>query len=182
MTAVNRAVRLMVVMGVSGCGKSTVGSLLAQTLDAKFLDADDCHPQANIEKMKRGDPLDDADRLPWLTSFAQQLAGHDGRAVGACSALKRCYRERITAMAGEQVLFIHLDGSRALIGGRMSRRTGHFMPHSLLDSQFSTLEPPQPDEPAIVIAADADSQTITGLICERLGASNDILLSQGSAL
>lgn len=138
-------------MGVSGCGKSSVAEGVARALGGRFFDGDDFHPSANIEKMSRGAPLDDDDRWPWLMLVGEELARGDGVVVGACSALKRRYREHIAAATGEPVLFLHLAGSRDLIGERMAVREGHFMPPALLDSQFAALEPPGEDEHAITI-------------------------------
>ena len=146
--------RLVVVMGVAGCGKSTVGAALAGRLAKPFLDADDYHPPANVEKMSHGIPLTDADRWPWLDRLAEALRAHAetaGMAIAACSALRRAYRERLVATAGESILFVFLQGSRDIIAKRMAARTDHFMPTALLDSQFATLEPPATDENALVI-------------------------------
>lgn len=137
--------RLVCVMGVAGCGKSTVGAGLAVALGARFMEADVYHPPSNIEKMTAGIPLTDEDRWPWLDALGA-AAPREGVCVIACSALRRVYRERLKEAAGEPVLFIHLAGEQASIAARMSGRRGHFMPATLLDSQFATLEPPQPDE------------------------------------
>lgn len=143
--------RLFVVMGVAGCGKSTIGEAVARKMEAVFLDGDAYHPAANIEKMSNGVPLTDSDRWPWLKHFAGVMRGKSGTVFGGCSALKRSYRDYITQCAGEPVTFIYLDGSRELIEHRMTARSGHFMPTSLLDSQFATLEVPAPDENAVAI-------------------------------
>lgn len=159
--------RLIVVMGVAGCGKSTIGEALAAALQGVFLDGDAYHPQANIDKMSRGEPLTDEDRWPWLERFARALAERPGRMVGGCSALKRAYRTRITEAAGESVMFVHLIGSRDLIAARMKTRTGHFMPLSLLDSQFAALEPPGPDENAVAVDIDAPiEEIVTGVVAQ----------------
>jgi gluconokinase len=131
-------------MGVSGCGKTAVGSLLAQQLGARFIDADDLHPQANVEKMRAGMPLDDADRAPWLALLNGRL--RDARAAGepvvlACSALKQRYRDQL-AEGVPGLRFVHLAGSRDLIAARLAARRHRYMPARLLDSQFATLEPP----------------------------------------
>lgn len=134
-------------MGVSSSGKSTVGAALGRALHAPFLDGDDFHPPANVEKMRVGTPLTDGDRWPWLETFAVALheaAAKKGVAVGACSALRKAYRDFITEKAGEPVLFVYLDGSREVIGERMAKRKHAYMPESLLDSQFATLEVPDP--------------------------------------
>ena len=135
----------VVVMGVSGCGKSSVGEALGALLGIPYFDGDDLHPAENVARMAAGEPLTDADRWPWLDRVAAVLAERAPVIVG-CSALKRAYRDRIRAGAGGPVRFVHLAGSRALIEDRMAARTGHFMPAALLDSQFAALEPPGPDE------------------------------------
>lgn len=132
-------------MGVSGCGKSTVGRLLAQELGGTFIDGDDLHPETNIAKMSAGQPLTDQDREPWLRLIAQQLQTGPAATVVACSALRRSYRDIIRAQAPETV-FIHLDGTRDVLASRLTVRPGHFMPTSLLDSQLATLEHLDPDE------------------------------------
>lgn len=146
-------------MGVSGCGKSLVGAALAARLSAAWRDGDDLHPAANIAKMGRGEPLTDADRAPWLARVGETLRDADGPALIGCSALKRGYRDAIRAAAGGGVAFVHLTGSRDLVAARMGARTGHFMPLSLLDSQFAALEPLAPDEigVSVDIAAEPDA-------------------------
>lgn len=149
--------RLIVVMGVAGCGKTTVGAAVGEALDVPFLDADDYHPPANIEKMSRGIPLTDEDRWPWLDSLGHALrdaADKAGTAVSACSALRRAYRERLIATAGEPILFVLLDGSHETIARRIGARKDHYMPPALLDSQFEILERPGPDENAMVLDVD----------------------------
>ena len=146
--------RRIVLMGVAGCGKSAVGAALAERLDATYLDGDDLHPEGNIAKMSRGEPLTDDDRWPWLTLVGQKLAEPDGILILGCSALKRRYREHIRKEAGAPVTFVHLAGSRELIAARMSARSGHFMPTTLIDSQFAALEPPAADENAITVDID----------------------------
>ena len=155
----------IVVMGVSGCGKSSVGIALAETLGARFIDGDDLHPAANKAKMSAGIPLGDEDRRPWLDLVSKALAesapaGSAGTVV-ACSALKRSYRERILAGA-PNTFFIHLDGSREILQQRLGNRTGHFMPATLLDSQLATLEPLAQDEPGAVIDIDQPISQIIG--------------------
>ena len=144
--------RIIVVMGVSSSGKTVTGKAIARRLHAPFLDGDDFHPPANKEKMRAGIPLTDDDRWPWLKTLAQALregAGRKGVAVGACSALRRAYRDYLTQEAGEPILFVYLEGSRKLIEERASARHHEFMPSSLVGSQFDTLEVPGPDENAI---------------------------------
>ena len=161
--------RLMVVMGVAGCGKSTIAQCLALKLGAVYLDGDDYHPESSISKMSRGIALTDEDRWPWLNNFSKAISEEDGYVVGACSSLRNVYREFITAAAKEPVLFIYLDGTKELISQRLSVRENHFMPDSLLDSQFKTLEPPDRDELAITVDISGSTQQIIQLITEKLG-------------
>jgi carbohydrate kinase (thermoresistant glucokinase family) len=155
---------LVVVMGVSGSGKTTVGRLLAQRLGAEFLEGDDLHPPRNVERMAAGIPLTDADRRDWLLEIAQQLAdaraGNHGLVV-SCSALKRSYRDVLRA-ASPALAFVHLNADRALLETRMDARTDHFMPASLLDSQLQTLEPPTPAERAASFDAALPAAQIAG--------------------
>jgi gluconokinase len=144
---------IVVVMGVSGSGKSTVAALLAAALGCQFQEGDDLHPPENVEKMRRGTPLTDADRMPWLRKIAAEIDGWRARGecgVLTCSALKRSYRDIIIGDRRDVVL-VYLKGSRELIHQRMVARHGHFMPVALLDSQFATLEEPTPDEHPIVV-------------------------------
>jgi gluconokinase len=152
----------IVVMGVSGSGKSTVGSALAQRLRVPFLDADTVHPPANIAKMAAGEPLNDDDRNPWLEKVGQWLADHRDGGVVACSALKRKYRDRLGAHC-PRVELLYLQGSPELIGRRLAARSGHFMPAALLQSQFDALEPLGADERGVVINLTDDSQDVGGL-------------------
>ena len=161
-------------MGVSSCGKSSVASALAEQHEAIFLDADDYHPASNIEKMSRGDALNDEDRWPWLQHFANTMANQKGLAIGACSALKRIYRERLTEAAGEPILFIHLHGSRDLLEQRIAARENHFMPPSLLESQLATLESPDPDEHAITIDITGSKAQVIQLILQELNSNADL--------
>ena len=147
---------LLVVMGVTGAGKSTVGGLIAERLGLGFRDADEFHPPANIAKMSAGQPLEDADRWPWLDAIGAHLAAHRGKGcVVTCSALKRAYRDRLRA-AAPGLRFIHLHGDLALVAARQAARQGHFMPASLVASQFATLEAPR-DEPDVVALDVADA-------------------------
>jgi gluconokinase len=151
---------LLVIMGVSGAGKSTVGTLIADRLGLSFRDADTFHPPANIAKMSSGQPLTDDDRWPWLDAIGAHLAAH--RAAGAvvtCSALKRAYRDRLRAAAPD-LRFIHLHGPQALIAARQAARQGHFMPASLVASQFATLEPPDAAEDVIALDVAAAPETL----------------------
>ena len=140
----------LVVMGVSGCGKSTVGLHVAQACGARFVDGDDLHPVTNIDKMSQGVPLDDADRMPWLARIGDVLAAETGPMVIACSALKTAYRDLIRAKAGP-VNFVHLQGALDVLERRMQARAGHFMPPELLNSQLAELELLGVDEDGIVI-------------------------------
>ena len=146
---------LVVVMGVTGSGKSTVGKLLARTLKAEFLEGDDLHPPRNIERMASGIALTDHDRRDWLLQIAQQLAdAHAGRhgLVVSCSALRRHYRDMLRT-AASQLAFVHLHAEPPLLEARMRARPGHFMPGSLLGSQLQTLEAPGSDERAVSLDA-----------------------------
>jgi len=150
----------IVVMGVSGSGKSTVGAALGQRLRVPFADADDFHPQANIAKMSSGQALDDDDRHPWLDAIGVWLGGHCGDGgVMSCSALKRRYRDQLRRHCPD-VIFLHLAGSPEVIGRRQASRPGHFMPASLLASQFATLEPLGADERGVTIDVDQDIDSI----------------------
>lgn len=142
----------LVIMGVSGCGKSSVGAALGARLNIPYRDGDDLHPAANVAKMRAGTPLTDADRWPWLDAVAAALRD-DAPLIIGCSALRRAYRDRIRGGAGGAVGFVHLAGSRDLIAARMAQRQGHYMPLALLDSQFATLEPPGKDE-ALTLSID----------------------------
>lgn len=145
MTGESLARPQVVVMGVSASGKTSMGRELARRLGAEFVDADDLHPQANIDKMAAGVPLDDTDRWPWLDVAAGRLASAPGGIVLACSALKRAYRDRIRAVAPE-VVFVHLTGEPELLEARSRGRDDHFMPASLLASQWAALEDLDPTE------------------------------------
>ncbi len=163
---------VVVVMGVAGVGKSTVAQALAQRLGALCAEGDDFHPEANIAKMSAGIPLDDSDRWPWLQRIAEWMSERGREGVGAvvtCSALKRSYRDVLRA-GYPDVFFVHLSGDRALIGDRMSHRAGHFMPTSLLDSQFETLEPLQPDEKGVVLDVGVGPEELVAEALRQLGA------------
>lgn len=163
--------RLIIVMGVSGSGKSTIGEALAERLGIEFIDGDHLHPQANVEKMRGGTPLTDEDRWPWLTTIGQTMrtaAQKDGVAVSACSALKHIYRDHLRKAAGEDVQFILLDGAKDLIATRQANRPGHFMPAGLLDSQFATLEMPTPHEHVIIVSVAEPVERIVANICDQL--------------
>ncbi|KAB1150543.1 gluconokinase [Streptomyces luteolifulvus] len=156
-----RTPHVVVVMGVTGTGKSTIGPLLAARLGVPYAEGDDFHPRANIAKMSAGTPLDDADRWPWLDAigaWARKRTGLGG--VVSCSALKRSYRDRLAATA-PGITFLHLTGERSLIEDRMAHRRGHFMPRSLLDSQFATLQPLGADEPGVAVVVSGSPEEIT---------------------
>src|SRR5437899_3986557 len=161
---------IVVVMGVSGSGKTTVAAMLAGRLHAHFLEGDDLHPPANVAKMRGGTPLTDEDRWPWLQAIARRIdewrgAGEGG--VVTCSALKRAYRRIIIGDRSELAL-VYLKGSRELIQQRLARRHEHFMPAALLDSQFKTLEEPGPDEHPIVVDVSAMPAEIVATIVREL--------------
>jgi len=151
---------VLVVMGVSGSGKSTVAKPLAERLGWPFQEGDDLHPAANVAKMKAGIALDDADRAPWLDAIATWIGDRltaDSGGVVTCSALRRAYRDRLRE-AGDGVICVYLEGSKAVIAERVANRHGHFMPPALLDSQFATLEPPTPNEHPIVVDIDQPAE------------------------
>lgn len=153
-------------MGVSGVGKTTVGAVLAERLGWTFHDADDYHPESNIQKIKRGMPLTDADRLPWLAALRELIrAAGDTGMVLACSALKQSYRDYLRE-GREDVAFVFLKGNRTLIEKRLERRKGHFAGPEILDSQFKDLEEP---EDALVVDASRDPQSIADEIISALG-------------
>lgn len=153
---------IVVVMGVCGCGKTTVGRQLARAMGAAFVEGDDLHPASNRAKMSSGQPLTDADRRPWLDAIAAEVRKlvQDGAAVVvSCSALKRTYRDRLRK-AGDGIHFIHLAGEQELLADRMAARSGHFMPPDLLASQLATLEHPAPDEHALVLDITLDAENL----------------------
>lgn len=151
MAEIETARPLVVVMGVAGCGKSTIGAGIAERLGVAFMDGDDLHPLENVTKMSAGIPLTDADRWPWLRDVGRALNDHHpGGLVVACSALRRVYRTTILREAPDAI-FVHLQGSASLIGARLARRDAHFMPLALLQSQFETLEPLADDEPGFTV-------------------------------
>ena len=157
----------IVVMGVTASGKTTVGRAMAERLGFDFCDADELHPEANVAKMARGEPLDDEDRAPWLDRVGERLAGTEGIVV-ACSALRRAYRERVLTHAPNAV-FVVLHGDRRLLTERMGGRKDHFMPTSLLDSQLETLEMPEGDEPAVTVGVQPSVETIVQRAITRVG-------------
>lgn len=155
-------VQHIVVMGVSGAGKSTTGEALARRLGWPFIEGDAFHPQSNVEKMHAGHPLTDADRDPWLHALAAELARFEAQgqsSVMGCSSLKRAYRD-ILRSGAPRVRFLHVHGTRELLADRLGHRAGHFFPPELLDSQLATLEELAPDEDAAVVdmALDPEAQ------------------------
>ncbi len=160
---------IVVLMGVSGSGKTTVGKILAKDLGWTFIEADDYHPAANVEKMHKGIPLNDEDRRPWLQALRQRIdevIAEHGNAVVACSALKHAYQEYLGHHAPESVRYVYLRGSEELIRQRIAARKGHFFNPSLLHSQFETLEPP---EDALVVDVTPPPDQIAAEIRRRLG-------------
>jgi gluconokinase len=163
-------VRPIVVMGISGSGKSTVGAALARRLEIPYADADDFHSAANVAKMSAGHPLTDADRDPWLHSIAGWLAEHAGTGcVVSCSALRRRYRDLLRTGVPD-VLFVHLDGDPDVARRRVAGRPSHFMPADLVASQFATLEPLGADEHGIVIDFDTPLDAVVDSIADRVRA------------
>src|SRR3954468_12468627 len=160
----------LVVMGVSGSGKSTIAEALAKRIGWRCGDGDKFHPASNVAKMSAGHPLTDEDRWPWLKAIADEidrLCGKEQPAVFACSALKRAYRE-VLVHGRDDVRIVFLDGSQQLIAGRLAARKGHFMPPGLLDSQFKTLEPPALNEHPVTVSIDATIETIVDDIIRQL--------------
>ncbi|MDA9008813.1 gluconokinase [Alphaproteobacteria bacterium] len=150
----------VVVMGVCGCGKSTLAITLAKELNGVFIEGDNLHPEANVAKMASGSALSDEDRWPWLTTVGASLSGNEVT-VAACSALKKVYRDRIRETAGRDVQFIFLNGERPLIESRMSEREGHYMPTRLIESQFAILEDPTEEADVLSISIDDTPVNIT---------------------
>ena len=154
----------VIVMGVSGCGKSSVGERIAGALGCRFIEGDSLHPPANIEKMSAGIPLADEDRWPWLAIIGGVIAQSVARRemiVISCSALKAAYRTRLRESAGGRLAFVFLEGSREVLETRMRARTAHFMPASLLDSQFATLEPPTGESCVITVDVALPLEALT---------------------
>jgi gluconokinase len=158
---------VIMVMGVSGSGKTSLGKALAARLGLAFLDGDDFHPPANVAKMADGGPLTDEDRWPWLDRLGQAAAAQAGGAVVACSALKRAYRDRLR-LSCPRMLLVYIAGDPALIGRRLEGRRGHFMPKSLLASQFDALEPPGADEAAVAAPAAMGPARQLDKVCAEL--------------
>jgi gluconokinase len=157
------------IIGVSGTGKSTLGLALAKALDLPFLEGDDFHSPDNVRKMRQGIPLDDEDRRPWLDALAAAAAARrtGGGVIVSCSALKRCYRDRLRESIAAPLLFVCLTADRGTLAARLESRKGHFMPVSLLDSQLAAFEAPGSDEPARILAAD---RPVAELLADLLSA------------
>jgi gluconokinase len=159
---------VVIVMGVSGSGKTTIGRILADRLDWSFAEADDLHPAENVAKMTAGTPLTDDDRWPWLEIIRAWIDANPGNAIVTCSALRRSYRD-ILRTASARVRFLHLHGSVEALSSRLSARTDHFMPAAMLDSQLATLEPLGPDEDGVVVSIADTPQRIADRAAEALG-------------
>jgi gluconokinase len=157
---------ILLVMGVSGSGKTTIGAMLAGRLGWTYAEADDFHPPANVEKMHAGIPLTDDDRRPWLAATADWMKEQTGPAVVTSSALKRKYRDLLRE-GRPDLRLVYLEGDHDLIGKRLAARHGHFFPKQLLDSQFADLEAPGPDEDPVVVSVDGPPERIVGQIIER---------------
>jgi len=162
----------IIVMGVSGCGKSSLGRLLAARLGGAFVEGDDYHPPQNVAKMSAGLPLEDDDRWSWLDSVADAIQSRreHGGVVAACSALKRSYRDRLRLRGS--MWFVCLNPQRSVLERRLQQRSGHYMPPSLLDSQLRTLELPQADEGALVLTVDAAPEVLAAAVLEKLGSAD----------
>lgn len=152
----------LVVMGVSGCGKTSVGKMLASYMGCKFIEGDSRHPPANVEKMTSGIPLADDDRWPWLAALGAELASEEDTVI-SCSALKKSYRDLLRAEAGRPITFVFLQGTRTMLASRMLGRKGHYMPLSLLDSQLATLELPTAEHDVVTIEIDQPLERIVSL-------------------
>lgn len=162
---------LYVIMGVSGSGKTTIGTALARALDVPFVEGDQLHPRANVERMARGIPLTDEDRQPWLIAIAQRLQEADRTGSGlviACSALKRSYRDLLRSRGSAKIRFVYLRGGQSLVADRLKGRHGHFMPASLLESQFAALEEPDPKEHVLVCDIGASPAAIVDSLVQRV--------------
>jgi gluconokinase len=162
-------------MGVAGSGKTTIGESLAERIGWIYEDGDKFHPKSNVEKMSAGHPLTDADRWPWLQAIADEIdrmCKLGGHVVVACSALKRAYRD-VLVHGRDDVRIVYLDGTQDLIAGRLAARKGHFMPPTLLESQFRTLQVPTADENPVTVSIDASVEAIVDDIVRKLGVDPD---------
>jgi gluconokinase len=163
----------VIVMGVSGSGKTSVAVALAELLGLRFVEGDALHPAANVDKMSRGIPLTDDDRMPWLDLIGAEIAAAVNRGEGivvSCSALKRFYRDRLRREAGGPLYFVYLEGSKALLASRMGARKGHFMPPSLLESQLETLEVPTGEPGVVTVDIDDTVEGIAAAAAKGLAA------------
>ena len=168
----------VIVMGVCACGKSTIGEQLAQKLGRKFIDGDDLHPRANIQKMASGQPLNDDDRKPWLERIrdaAYSLESKNEHGIIVCSALKKKYRDQIRE-GNENVTVLFLDGNMELILDRMRQRQGHFMKENMVKSQFETLERPDAEQQTVVVSIDSDIEDIVKRAAKQLVESQKAIL------
>lgn len=159
----------IIVMGVSGCGKTTVGNALAERLGVPYIEGDALHPAANVTKMSAGTPLNDDDRWPWLEKIGAALKAQPQGAVATCSSLKRAYRDKLREGVGPGLRFVFLDCSRHVLEERMTQRKGHFMPPTLLASQLATLENPSGEAGVAIVNGDADPEVILAEAIDKLG-------------
>lgn len=163
---------VVIVMGVCGCGKSTIAKAVASQLQLPFLEGDDFHPASNIEKMSKAIGLSDEDRWPWLdilgTVIQKNSSAKNGGVVVSCSALKRSYREHLSNTSGASILYVYLDGSRETLLKRLKSRRNHYMPSSLLDSQLDTLEKPENDELALTVSIEKSINEIVGEVLSKI--------------
>ncbi|MBB6507670.1 MULTISPECIES: gluconokinase [Rhizobium] len=170
-----QAGRAIIVMGVSGAGKSSVAERLAESLNCRFMEGDSLHPQSNVDKMAQGTPLTDEDRWPWLDVIGEKIAEALARSedlVVTCSALKVVYRERLRSAAGGKLTFVFLKGSQELLSRRMGERKGHFMPTSLLQSQLATLESPEGEAGVVTVDIDA---TLDRIVADAVAGLTDTI-------
>lgn len=171
MPEVSKNPTAIIVMGVSGSGKTSIAAGIAEKMGVSFIEGDSLHPASNVEKMSKGIPLDDADRMPWLdrigADIAEALARREGIVV-SCSALKRIYRDRLRREAAGPLHFVYLEGSKALLTRRMGERKGHFMPPSLLESQLATLEVPTGEPGVVTVDIDNNIDAIVAAALEGL--------------
>lgn len=170
-----QAGRAIIVMGVSGAGKSSVAERLAESLNCRFMEGDSLHPQSNVDKMAQGTPLTDEDRWPWLDVIGEKIAELLARSedlVVTCSALKVVYRERLRSAAGGKLTFVFLKGSQELLSRRMGERKGHFMPTSLLQSQLATLESPEGEAGVVTVDIDA---TLDRIVADAVAGLKDTI-------
>jgi gluconokinase len=158
----------VIVMGVSGCGKTTAGEALARHFGVPYIEGDALHPAANVAKMASGSPLNDDDRWPWLDKIGAALKSHSCGAVATCSSLKKIYRERLRQTAGEGLRFVYLKCSKEVLEKRMQARKGHFMPPSLLASQLATLEDPGGEAGVVTVNGDAGHEKIMAEVISKL--------------